>query len=100
MMRPRTGLTRVASRLRAGRPVVVALGCVLAFSSVASAQGPDPAGAPEAPRTPRAAAPIDLVGYWVANITEDWRWRMVTPARGDYASIPLTPQGKAAADAW
>jgi len=97
MMLQRTGMTGL---IRDGRPVRIALGCLLAFSSIASAQGPDPAGAPEAPRPPRAAAPIDLSGYWAANITEDWRWRMVTPARGDYASIPLTPQGKAAADAW
>jgi hypothetical protein len=36
----------------------------------------------------------------VAIVTEDWRWRMVTPAKGDYASIPLTVEGKRAADAW
>ena len=29
--------------------------------------------------TPRAAAPIDLTGYWVSLVTDDWRWRMVTP---------------------
>jgi hypothetical protein len=33
-------------------------------------------------------------------ITEDWRWRMVTPAKGDYASVPLTPEGKRVADLW
>ena len=48
----------------------------------------------------RPAAPIDVTGYWVAYITEDWRWRMVTPAKGDYASIPLNVDGKRAADAW
>ena len=47
-----------------------------------------------------AAAPIDLTGYWVAVIGEDWRWRMVTPAKGDYASIPLSQAGKDRADAW
>jgi hypothetical protein len=50
--------------------------------------------------TARAAAPIDLTGYWVAEITEDWRWRMVTPARGDYQSIPITPAAQKVADAW
>lgn len=48
----------------------------------------------------RAAAPIDLEGYWVSLITEDWRWRMVTPAKGDYASVPLNDQGIRMADAW
>ena len=46
-------------------------------------------GAPT-PQTPRAAAPLDLTGSWVAVISEDWRWRMVTPAKGDYVSIPIT----------
>jgi hypothetical protein len=52
------------------------------------------------PPTPQAGAPIDLTGYWVAVISEDWRWRMVTPAKGDYASIPLTQAGKDLADTW
>jgi hypothetical protein len=56
---------------------------------------------PPAPTpTPRAAAPIDLVGYWVSVITEDWRWRMVTPAKGDYQSVPITAEAKKIADAW
>jgi hypothetical protein len=52
------------------------------------------------PATARAAAPIDLTGYWVAEITEDWRWRMVTPAKGDYQSIPITPAAQKVADVW
>ena len=48
----------------------------------------------------RASAPIDLTGYWVAIISEDWRYRMVTPPKGDYASIPLTQAGKDLADTW
>ena len=31
----------------------------------------------------RADAPIDLTGQWVAIISEDWRWRMITPPKGD-----------------
>jgi hypothetical protein len=52
------------------------------------------------PATARAAAPIDLTGYWVAEITEDWRWRMVTPAKGDYSSVPITAAAQKIADAW
>jgi hypothetical protein len=55
---------------------------------------------PAAPPAPRATAPIDLTGYWVAIISEDWRWRMVTPPKGDYASIPLNVAGKNLADTW
>jgi hypothetical protein len=52
------------------------------------------------PQTPKAAAPIDLTGYWVSVVTEDWRFRMMTPAKGDYPSIPLNAEGRKVADAW
>jgi len=48
----------------------------------------------------RAAAPIDLTGYWVSIVTEDWRYRMVTPARGDHPSVPLNAAGNALANQW
>src|SRR5437764_782817 len=51
-------------------------------------------------QTPRAAAPIDLTGYWVSIVSEDWRYRMVTPAKGDYQAIPMTPEAVKVADAW
>jgi len=57
-------------------------------------------GAPPPPLTPKANAPEDVTGYWVPLITEDWRFRMVTPAKGDYASVPLNPAGRKVADAW
>jgi hypothetical protein len=52
------------------------------------------------PATARAAAPIDLTGYWVSVITEDWRLRMITPAKGDYSNIPLNAEGRKIADSW
>jgi len=52
------------------------------------------------PRPPRAAAPIDLTGYWMSIVTQDWRWRMVTPAKGDYLGIPTTAEARKVADAW
>jgi len=55
---------------------------------------------PQAPQTPKAAAPIDLTGYWVSIVTEDWLYRMVTPAKGDYASVPINAAGRQIADAW
>jgi hypothetical protein len=65
---------------------------ILALTALVSAQQP--------PSTPRAAAPIDLTGYWVSVVTEDWRYRMVTPAKGDYASVPLNAEARKVADAW
>src|SRR5437899_13051642 len=57
-------------------------------------------GGQAAPPAAKASAPVDLTGYWVSLVTEDWRWRMVTPAKGDYPSIPLNEAGKRLADAW
>src|SRR5579862_1153194 len=56
--------------------------------------------APPAPKTPKEAAPIDPTGNWVSVVTEDWRWRMLIPKKGDYTSVPLSPEGRKLADAW
>ena len=73
---------------------------LLAFTTVI-AQQPPPAPAPAAPPpTARQAARTDLAGYWVAQVNEDWRWRMMTPPKGDYESLPLSAAGKKAADGW
>ena len=52
------------------------------------------------PPQAQQAAPIDLTGYWVSIINEDWRWRMVTPRPGDYTSVPLNDAGREMADGW
>jgi hypothetical protein len=71
-----------------------------AWSALAVVALAQPPGPPPAPRSPRAAAQVDVTGNWVAQITEDWRWRMITPPKGDYASVPLNALGRQAADAW
>jgi hypothetical protein len=50
--------------------------------------------------TAKASAAVDLTGYWVAFVTEDWRFRMVTPHKGDYRGVPLTEAGRKIAEAW
>ena len=75
------------------------VGAVLALGMAGrlDAQGGNkPAVAP----APRAGAPIDLTGYWVSIVTQDWRWRMVTPAKGDYVGIPMNVEAKKVADTW
>lgn len=54
----------------------------------------------QSPPSAKSAAPVDLTGYWVSVVTEDWRYRMVTPMKGDYPSIPLNAEGKRVADNW
>ena len=46
------------------------------------------------------AAPIDLTGYWAALITDDWQYRMIVPAKGDYSWVPLNAEGRRVADTW
>jgi hypothetical protein len=72
---------------------------IFAVQEYAAAQQPA-AQQPAAQRTAKAAAVFDPTGYWVPLITEDWRFRMVTPPKGDYASVPLTPEGRRVADTW
>jgi len=73
---------------------------ILAAHATAFAQGRGRGGAPAPPQTAKAAAPIDVTGYWVSVVTEDWRYRMVTPAKGDYQGVPMTPEARKIADAW
>jgi hypothetical protein len=78
---------------------IAAIASAFAFACVnLSAQGQALASA--APPTARAVAPIDITGYWVSLVTEDWRFRMITPDKGDYTSLPLNAEGRKVADTW
>ena len=76
--------------------VLVTIGLLFGVALGAQQQ----AGPTAPPPTPRQAAPIDVTGNWVSVITEEWRWRMITPPKGDFTSIPLSPAGKEASDRW
>ena len=76
---------KIAPLLAQGLPPPSGIGAPLGSQSQKSAQ---------------ASAPVDFTGYWVSVVTEDWRWRMVTPIRGDFASIPLNPEGRKTGNAW
>ena len=92
-----------AQRNRRSATLHVAAHRAAATSAAASRRRPAPGQARrpvrQAPRRRRrrrrkAAAPIDLTGNWVSIVTEDWRWRMVTPPKGDYASMPLNAEAQ------
>jgi hypothetical protein len=74
--------------------------CAALLGQLASVVAQPPAAPRAAPQTPRQAAPIELTGQWVAIVNEDWRWRMVTPPKGDVASVPLNDEGRRVAEAW
>jgi hypothetical protein len=76
-------------------PVAVVL-AVLTLGGALQAQR----GTPLPPQPARTAAPVDLTGYWVSMVTQDWRWRMVAPPKGDYRGIPMTPEAFKVAAAW
>lgn len=41
-----------------------------------------------------------MTGYWVSVVTEDWRFRMVTPPKGNYGGVPLNGEGRRVAGEW
>ena len=57
-------------------------------------------GVPTPPPPARKLLPPEIAGNWVSYVTEDWRYRMITPPKGDYTRVPLTPEGRKVADGW
>jgi hypothetical protein len=83
------------------RPLVATAGLVLVLLSLGAPvpiQG-QRRGAASSPGA-RDGAPIDLTGYWVSYVTENWRYRMVTPAKGEYRRIPASPAAIPIINAW
>ena len=68
----------------------------LTLSAPVFAQGRGGRGPAGPPPTAKASAPVDLTGYWVSVVTEDWRYRMTLAPKGDTDGVPLNPAGKAA----
>jgi len=97
-MNQHTPRGRTARRfLTASAVALVAAGVSTVSAQQRGGRGSQP---PRESRQAKANAPIDLTGYWVPVITEDWRWRMLTPPRGDYASVPVSNEGRRLADTW
>jgi hypothetical protein len=83
-----------------GAAIVALFGVLLMGASVDMlAQGRGGRGGPPAPPG-RLGAPVDLVGTWVSIVTEDWQWRMRTPAKGDNTSVPLNAEGNRVMNSW
>lgn len=77
--------------------LVCAAGAMLTFGALDAPAQP-PAGG--AAKGGRPGALFDITGQWVSVVNEDWRWRMVTPPKGDAASVPLNPSGRRVAASW
>ena len=74
---------------------------LLAGSLALAAALPLQAQAPAAnARTGRAAAPVDLTGYWVSLVTDDWRYRMLTPPKGNADYLPVNADARRVMGEW
>jgi len=80
-------------------PVIGVALVALTFPALAHAQRGGRGAAAGPPPTARAIAPIDLTGYWVSLIVDEWRFR-VTPQKGDIVYLPLNGQARQIANAW
>lgn len=78
-------------------PVAAAGVLVLWGLAVPSLHGQGQGGAATSARD---SAPIDLTGHWVSYVTENWRYRMVTPPKGEYRRIPVSPAAVPLINAW
>ena len=62
------------------------LAIVLCLWSPPAIEAQGGGGSNGSPPTAKASAPIDLIGYWTAVLTEDWHVRMFTAPKGDFGS--------------
>ena len=79
--------------------LIVGFGLALTTSLLAQGRAAGP-GAGTPPPSGKAGAPYDLTGYWVALVTDDWRYRMITPPKGNVDYIPVTPEAIRVTDTW
>jgi hypothetical protein len=81
------------------RVVLIASALSLLLSGHLAAQGRADAQAAGS-GSARTTAPDDYTGYWVSEVTEKWRFRMLVPDKNDYVQVPLNPEGRKVAAAW
>jgi hypothetical protein len=79
---------------------VVAAAAMLTLAVPFQGQGQGKGKGKQASQSPKQAAAIDLTGNWVSVVTEDWRFRMVTPPKGEFGGVPLNAEGRRVANAW
>jgi hypothetical protein len=80
--------------------LAAALAAVTAATLGAQRGGGQPGGQRGAPPTPQAQAPFDPTGYWVAIVSDEWRYRMITPPKGNVDYVPVNAEGRGAANNW
>jgi hypothetical protein len=80
--------------------LAIALAAATAATLHAQRGGGQPGGQRGAPPAPQAMAPFDPTGYWVSIVSDEWRYRMLTPAKGNFDYVPLNAEGQRVTRAW
>jgi len=80
--------------------LLVSTAAVFLLASAVTVQGQRGGRGAGAPVAARDAAAIDLTGYFVSVVTEDWKYRMVTPRKGVYDTLTLNAEGRKVGDSW
>src|SRR5262245_4965204 len=88
---------RIFGRRRVHVLAGVAVGCLMLPVSLLAQRG-ERGG--QTPPTAKSTVATDITGTWVSVITEDWKYRMVTPRKGDYDGVPGTVEAFRIANAW
>jgi hypothetical protein len=55
---------------------------------------------PAPPPSGQRGAPYDITGYWVSLVTDDWRFRMLTPPKGNVDYLPVNAEARRVANDW
>jgi hypothetical protein len=78
-----------------------------AFRPASPAQRGAQAGGGRGNQPPAAArgtvpadGPFDPTGYWVSLVSDEWRYRMLTPAKGNVDYVPVNQEGRRVAQEW
>jgi lipoprotein-anchoring transpeptidase ErfK/SrfK len=99
-MSPRIPIGRVAPRVLIAAAALLTIVAVPLGAQRGAGAGQGGRGTAQAtPPTPQASAPIDVTGYWVSIIVDEWRFR-VTPQKGDINYLPLNNEARQMANAW
>ena len=78
----------------------IAIAVALFAAAATTIQAQQRGGGRGAPAAARESAAIDLTGYWVSIIAEDWKYRMVTPNKGVFDSLTLNAEGRRVGNLW
>jgi len=81
------------------RALTLAAGVIAALSLSLTTRAQDGSAQRTPAATAKASAPIDITGYWVSLIVDEFRHR-VAPQKGDLLFIPINAEATRIAKAW